>query len=319
MKLIVEKKIKAILFNVEENVIGNLDIGNEYKTDRDNMDNNKLWLEFDYTALGFIRMYQESVLNTNRDIALLQKTEKFEIEVELVDGEYTIDDKDIFQYVDNLENSEINYIDEKMRLIRLFDNNCFNIKEALVNIVITDPQENGSSYFNSKRPFPDRIYGEIKKLNLPDKKSIERINSFLTNTKLDFPNSKFSPDLLSKACFLYDQTYTSPVLTLRFMTGVIGLETLLVDGKTELRYRLSRNCSMLLSENIDEYKKLLKRVKDIYDRRSEYVHNANIKKLNEEYVIDTRKILHDVIFKIIELNISQKELLEKLDLKGYND
>lgn len=209
------------------------------------------------------------------------------------------------------------YIDKKMRLIRLSQENGFNIKEILINTSIIGQTGREFLPFNSKIPFPDRIIGNLKKLDLDSKEKIEKINTFIVINDLEFPDSKFNSKLLSTACFLYDQTYTATLLTLKFMVGVIGLESLLVDGKTELSYRLSRNCAMLLSSNAEEYYDIFSKMKKIYDKRSAYVHNGIIKNLDEQDVVCVRNILREVIFKILELNISQQELIKKLDLKGY--
>ena len=63
---------------------------------------------------------------------------------------------------------------------------------------------------------------------------------------------------------------------------------------------------MLLSTNSDEYLELLSKMKKIYKKRSDYVHNGMVKSLEENEVIETRNILRNVIFKIIEKNISQE-------------
>ena len=47
MKISINMEIKAILFGVDESVIGNLDIGENYRVERDTMINQKLWEQFD--------------------------------------------------------------------------------------------------------------------------------------------------------------------------------------------------------------------------------------------------------------------------------
>lgn len=205
-----------------------------------------------------------------------------------------------------------------MRIVRLYSENGFNIKELLINTEVINESTNEVLYnHNSKIPFPDRIIGDIDKLTLSNKDEIHSINSFILKIDLDFKDSNFSSKILSSTTFLYDQSYTSPVATLRFMVCVIGLESLLVDGNSELSYRLSRNCAMLLSSNSDEYLELLSKMKKIYKKRSDYVHNGMVKSLEEQEVVEARKILRNVIFKIIEKNISQESLIKELDLKGY--
>lgn len=320
MRLKIKYKIKAILFGVDETIINNLELGNSYFVERDSMTNNKLWEAFDYTAFGLRRMYEEAKLNSNLEVALLKKADEVSYDnAILIAGKgWFVDEKDIIDIIYDYEIEQMNYVDEKMRIIRLFSENGFNIKELLINAEVIN-QENDEIVLNhnSKIPLPDRIIGVTEKLSLSNSDKVIKINSFISKMDLRFKDSKFSPKILSSAAFLYDQSYTSPVVTLRFMVGVIGLESLLVDGNSELSYRLSRNCAMLLSSNLDEYLELLTKMKKIYKKRSDYVHNGIVKSLEEKEVIEVRSILRNVIFKIIEKNISQNLLIKELDLKGY--
>lgn len=320
MRLKIKYKIKAILFGVDETIINNLELGNSYFVERDSMTNNKLWEAFDYTAFGLRRMYEEAKLNSNLEVALLKKADEVSYDnAILIAGKgWFVDEKDIIDIIYDYEIEQMNYVDEKMRIIRLFSENGFNIKELLINAEVIN-QENDEIVLNhnSKIPFPDRIIGVTEKLSLSNSDKVIKINSFISKMDLRFKDSKFSPKILSSAAFLYDQSYTSPVVTLRFMVGVIGLESLLVDGNSKLSYRLSRNCAMLLSSNLDEYLELLTKMKKIYKKRSDYVHNGIVKSLEEKEVNEVRSILRNVIFKIIEKNISQDLLIKELDLKGY--
>lgn len=320
MGLKIKYEIKAILFGVDETIINNLKLGNSYFVEKASMTNNKLWEAFDYTAFGLRRMYEEAKLNSNLEVALLKKVDEvsYDNAVLIIDQGWFVDEKDIIDIIYDYETEQMNYVDEKMRIIRLFSENGFNIKELLINAEVIN-QENDEVVLNhnSKIPFPDRIIGVTEKLSLSNSDEIIKINNFISKVNLKFKDSKFSPKILSSAAFLYDQSYTSPVVTLRFMVGVIGLESLLVDGNSELSYRLSRNCAMLLSSNLDEYLELLTKMKKIYKKRSDYVHNGIVKSLEEKEVIEVRSILRNVIFRIIEKNISQDLLIKELDLKGY--
>lgn len=320
MNLKIIYKIKAILFGVDETVINNLDLGNSYKIEKDSMINQHLWKEFDYTAFGFRRVYENAKLNDHLDVAVLNKIEEVIFEdATLKRGEgWFVKDKNIEDIIFKYEKEEMDYVDTKMRIVRLYSENGFNIKELLINIRILNNSTDEELYnYDSKIPFPDRIIGNIGKLSLPNKNEINLINNYISKTNLDFKELNFSSKILSSAAFLYDQSYTAPVATLRFMVCVIGLESLLIDGKNELTYKLSRNCAMLLSSNSDEYLKLFSKMRKIYEKRSDYVHNGMVKNLEETEVVETRNILRNVIFKIIEKNISKESLIKELDLKGY--
>lgn len=320
MEFEIEYEIKAILFGVDETVINNLDLGNSYVIEKDRMNNSDLWEKFDYTTFGLRRVYETAKLNRNLEVAVLTKKVKESLEnVTFIEGKgFCCEGKEISDIIYEYETSEMHYIDEKMRLIRLYSENCFNIKELLINSTVTDKiKKEQFLKHNSKIPFPDKIMGNIKKLRLSTKEEIQAINSYLKSTSLQFEGINYSSNILKSAAFLYDQSYTSPIVTLRFMVCVIGLESLLVDGKGAISYKFSRNGAMLLSEDKDEYFKILSKLKKIYRKRSEYVHNGNVDNLEEKDVIEVREILRKTIFKIIEKNKTKKELLQGLDLKGY--
>lgn len=74
---------------------------------------------------------------------------------------------------------------------------------------------------------------------------------------------------------------------------------------------------MLLSNNSEEYAELYEKVRKLYNVRSEFVHMGFVKKLESDDVIIARDILRKTIFKVIEKNVTKKQLLKELDLKGY--
>lgn len=317
MKISIKMEIKAILFGVDDTIIGKLEIGNGYKIERDRLSNSKLWKQFDYTDFGIRRVYEVAKLNDELEIAILKKELQYEYQAIVKEGQgYLIDNKNVIDITNDIEVEEMQYVDEKMRIIRLYCENGFNIKELLINTTVLDEKEE-LFRLNSKIPFPDNVPDYVQRLQISNNEDADNINSFIKEANLKFPNSIFKSELLTSACFLYDQSYYAPVETLRFMVCVIGLESLLVDGNAELSYRLSRNCAMLLSDNAEEYSELYKKIRKLYEIRSEFVHNGMVKNLECENVVMARDILRKTIFKIIEKNITKEQLLKELDLKGY--
>ena len=129
MRLKIKYKIKAILFGVDETIINNLELGNSYFVERDSMTNNKLWEAFDYTAFGLRRMYEEAKLNSNLEVALLKKADEvsFDNAILIAGKGWFVDEKDIIDIIYDYEIEQMNYVDEKMRIIRLFSENGFKI------------------------------------------------------------------------------------------------------------------------------------------------------------------------------------------------
>lgn len=321
MKIKIKYMVKAILSGVDETVIGNLNFGNSYIIVKDSLTNHFLWEEFDYTAFGIRRIYELSKLNDNLEIALLTKNIDVTYDVSEVinNGKKLLNIDEAYNCISDFENKELEYIDVTMRYIRLFSENCFNIKELLIRSKIETLDDNIEliENINSKIPLPDKITGNIAKLHIENKIEAENLNNFIRKTEAEISSLNFSPDLLKQACFLYDQSYTSPVDTMKFMACVIGMESILVDGKSELSYRFSRNGAMLLSNDAEEYWKFSKMLKEIYNKRSTYVHTGNLKKLNSDDIIQARQILRKIILKVLSKNISKDELLKELEVKGF--
>lgn len=319
MKIKIEYFVKAILSGVEESIIGNLEFGNNYSIIKDSLSNPKLWEDFDYTVFGIRRMYESSRLNdTNLEIALLNKN--FEETHEIAEQEdSSVDFDKIYILIDELEDRELKYVDETMRNIRLFSDNCFNIKEILFTYKVIDCKNNNILFDNiqNKIPLPDRINIDIPNLSIKSKEIAKEINSYLLTIDEKRLESNFSNRILNQVCFLYDQSYTAPTDTIKFMVCVIGMESILVDGKTELSYRFARNGSMLLSKSSVEYWELTKTFKDIYNKRSQYVHTGILTKLTDEDISKARELLRKIIFIILDENKSKEDLLKMLEIKGF--
>lgn len=102
-----EVEINAILSGVDESIISNLKLCNNYSIKRDSLTNSELYSKFDYTVLGIKKTYEDSKLNDNLDIALLSKT--FQIEIlsdisENCDVLHDIEEKEINTKVEKYKN-----------------------------------------------------------------------------------------------------------------------------------------------------------------------------------------------------------------------
>lgn len=321
MKIEIQYTIKAILSGVDETVIDHLDFGNSYSIVKDSLTNYKLWEEFDYTSFGIRRIYETSKLNNQLEIALLTKNIciNYDVAETIYNDEQALNFEQIDKCISDFENKELNYVDETMRHIRLFSENCFNIKELLFkcDVVNLDDKSQIISNINSKIPLPDKILDNISKLHIENDAKSQKINNFIKTIDTQISSSNFSPEIIKQACFLYDQSYTAPVETLRFMVCVIAMESILVKGNLELSYRFSRNGAMLLSNNVEEYWQYSNIFKEIYKKRSNYVHTGKLDNLHLENIVQTREVLRNIILNVLSKNKSKDDLLNELEVKGF--
>lgn len=316
MKLKIQTNIKAIIFNADISVANKINFGNGYETVILNLIDPDVIKLFDYTAIGIRRIYESAVIAPNLGVLSLSKCDEKEYEAILKKGKgYFINGISLENFIYNYENNEMNYIDKKFRLLRLCVESHMKINELLV--ITTVYFDEKPSVFISKIPFDIRIKSNERKTIIKYGYESEEINQFISNTDLNFDNINFDKDLLQKATYLYDQSYYAPTDSLKFMVCLIALESLLVEGNNELTYRLSRNISAFLNDNAKDFLSMILKIKKLYDLRSKFVHNGEVEKIKEEDIIYARMILRNVIKKIIKINKSRKEILNYLELKGF--
>ena len=147
--------IKAIACGVDKNVIGKLKIGNGYCLKKQNLFYELFLNEFGINMMTAIREYLEDIIDNKDNIILIHKEYDDNMEEEFP------------EYFDKIEKRETSYLDDKMRMIRLYSNNSFNIKS--VHICIKTMYDNTwVTSCNSVFPFSDKIYDRqyIPKLSI---------------------------------------------------------------------------------------------------------------------------------------------------------
>ncbi len=105
-----------------------------------------------------------------------------------------------------------------------------------------------------------------------------------------------------------------------YISLCMAMETI-VDGTSELLYRMRRSMALLCAENDFHGKRIYDNVKLIYDLRSNIVHGGNINyKLVYEYLPYLRSLISRMLIKIADLELkSATELQELLVFMGFND
>ena len=322
MRYTIELEIRAVLFGVDESVIGKLKIGNKYQIRKENIINNDYFRLFGYNNSTMFDIYYNASIDEDdsTEVAVLYKKIRFlspKIKMIPKKGCY-MNGKEYTEYLNDIELKEYHYLNDKIKVIRLFSDNSFNINEVFTSIKVYNGKKIVLPTIISRYPLSEKILGCYNKLSLTDDKDANRINKFIKNIDLKSFENKYEKNSLKNALFLYDQTYTAPTSSLRFMVGVIAIESLMIDkdDRGELTYKFYRNTAMLLSNNILEYEKLKTKLKKIYKYRSQFVHNGFVEEVDYKIIKDVRDILRNIIFKLNKLDIDKNELLKQLEIKG---
>ncbi len=154
-------------------------------------------------------------------------------------------------------------------------------------------------------------------MNLTDN-DVERINANAKNGIIPL-----EPSYLQFAFENLKLSYKVPDPGMMHVCLTTALESMLCDGGSETRYKLSRNGAVLLGKDRKDCEDVKKKIAEIYDRRSAIVHGPhdkkNSKNTKEFDIFGLRYIVRQTILALLELSKEQDELFELLTATGYDE
>lgn len=107
---------------------------------------------------------------------------------------------------------------------------------------------------------------------------------------------------------------------MEYLSLCIAMESI-IDGKSELIYRIRRNLSILLSGDVELGKIVFKNISEVYELRSSIVHSSNV--LHEkfqEYLPYLRNVISRLIVELISIDIKDLTALNlQLTAIGFGD
>lgn len=208
--------------------------------------------------------------------------------------------KGLFEF-NQLVNS---YLVPTIRLMRLF-------KDGNIGIPI--------KYYFFKKPFRQKT--SERTLILPSHRPIYTLNEdeipklqdFLEKTKMPFR------DYVQLAFDSLELSYEIPWGNVAFLSLMNGLEALFNPGEGEIRYRISRNCGVLLGKDKQEANEIFRDVKKLYDLRSAIVHSIKKIKVEEGEILKLRGYLRESIKRLLRINKPKGEVLDILNESSFGE
>lgn len=196
------------------------------------------------------------------------------------------------------------YLVPKIRLMRLF-------KEGDISMPL--------KYYFFENPFSPYIrmwmpahlpYEPMYTLNEDE---IPKLQDFLKNAKMPFR------DYIQLAFDNFESSYEIHVRNVAFLSLMNGLEALFNPGRGEIRYRISRNCAVLLGKDKQEATEIYRNVKELYGLRSSIVHSFKKISVEEEKLIELRGYLRESIKRLLRVNKPKEEVLDILNESGFGE
>jgi len=198
------------------------------------------------------------------------------------------------------------FIRNKIRLLRLFkEGNVFLRFSCFYHMKNSEPV-----VFQIEREGP---LADTTILELSDS-DIVNAQSFLANNKIPFDNPK-----VQLAFDSFELSYESYNRGLSFLSLMISLETLLNPSDHELRYRVSRNASVLLGKNKEHSKRIFSEVKALYDKRSKLVHTGKHETIYYQDVLCLRGYVRETIKEMTRIGDDIGCILNTLNACGFGE
>lgn len=202
------------------------------------------------------------------------------------------------------ENKLVNsYLKPKIRLMRLF-------KEGNIGMPLT-------YCFFKKTLVPTirestHIYQSPGPRYTLNTEEIDQLQAFLK--KYDLP---FKHGYIQLAFENFETSYEVRSINIAFLSLMNGLEALFNPGEHELRYRLSRNCAVLLGTDRKNSNDIYEDIKQLYDLRSAIVHAYKKVTVKQEDLYRLRDYVRRSIKTLLKVDKPKNEALKVLDSIGF--
>jgi len=217
-----------------------------------------------------------------------------------------IDNKN-FNVIDRYEIIHGKYLDEKLTLMRLFKEGHLFMPERyyffeddespifLVRTGMGKDARRGTTY-------------SLKKSELQD------LQTFIQSIKLPFiePSLRIAHQNFEMAYSIYDKD-------LSFLVLMIGMESLFNPGGGKLTYKISRNTAVLIGKDKDDSRNIFRKMKELYGKRCDIVHQGKPNAVTEDDVKDLRDYVIRSIKEFYKIGESKDKILELLNSCGSGD
>ncbi|MCI3935664.1 HEPN domain-containing protein [Chryseobacterium aahli] len=147
-----------------------------------------------------------------------------------------------------------------------------------------------------------------------DETKSNSINKFIAETYNRLTNIKY----INTSKINYINAYESSHYHFSFIAFCITLESL-IDGNTELLYKISRATALICGKDVDTCNIIFKNVKKIYSLRSKIVHGSEFDDdLVSKYLFYLECLCSKVLIELLIHNIENHQILnEKFTILGF--
>lgn len=298
-KLMYTVTICAVIFNVDETLLNiNLDDGFRFRLMSLNPSKDHMDEIFDTDAMGLRRNYETAKIDKNLNVICVFKSDTI-----------YVNKTEVEEYYSKMCSEVIEYLDNKIRAIRLFIECpiCFKrlsikMESEKKHLDETEEREN----FIAIIPINEAmVTNEISIFHVDDEK-IDELDKNISS--INFP---LTNNLVNNCHMYYDLSYHQENF-ISITLLITCLEILFLNRENAIKQKLAKRCSVFLYESRDKRLNCYNKLLNAYKNRSEFVHNGNCAKIINEDILFLRDCVRKSIIKYLHTKYSKKEIIIKL-------
>lgn len=252
---------------------------------------------FQTDVSGLQRNYYSTLVDENYNVICIEK----DINVEL-------NPKNVEEYWNKVNDEDLKSIDDQLRIIRLMKEGPIRCKSISFNLNPVEKVESviqPTSYY-SLFPFSESYPTKNISIISCDADDILTINKTIKN--ITFP---LEDDLLNSCHGFYDLSYHTE-LYISIVLLTTALETLFLQSDRCKKDILSKRCSCFISNSLDEVSDFYSRLKDVYKKRSDFLHDGKASTIEESDVLFLRNCVRRSLIKAIDKKQTKKQRIAYL-------
>ncbi|MDO5293683.1 MAG: HEPN domain-containing protein [bacterium] len=291
--------ICTVLFGVDESVL-NIELGNGFLLKKMSLIPSKDHLNeiFSTDAMALRREYEEARVDNELNVICVYKY--YSIDLDMTELE---------EYHTKVCMETLEYLDNKIRIIRLYSEGAIRFKRLSV-IINSDKLYMGETEVKCKQesiiPISEAMgTREISKIYVKDNE-LEYLNNGLKAMVLPFNDI-----VINNTHRYYDLSYhVEKNVSLSLL--ITCLELLFLNSENAKKERASKRCTVFLYKNQEERVICYNKLKVLYKKRCDFVHDGDDSKIQDNDILILRDYIRKCIIKYWENRYAKIDVIKKL-------
>lgn len=293
--------VKALIVGADETLLKiNLTDGFRFKSFSLDSDKDSLEKTFDVTPMGVHREFKEAIIDSETQSIICA----------IKEANYTFPVGSYYEQLEQLIDADLRLLNNQIKAIR-FAQECFlRFGKISFQFIVTKCKMGDVSVsFNLNKVIP---YGEAMGAKLVSRfhcteQEAKRINEQIAN--LSFP---LSDSTLNSCHKYYDLSYhTDLFISISLLMTALEILFLKKDAGNK-KEMLAKRCAVFLYDGNKQIKNTYTAIKELYKKRSEFVHEGIESAVTKEDIITVRSFVRDALLKALSRHENKSQRIDRV-------